>query len=89
MSVDYITRLIQGGVNRIMALRNYKPTYEYIKSQLVLFKPTEVTYKTDLEDFGLSRISKKTVPVYTLEGNHSTIIGNEELTKVINAGLVQ
>lgn len=89
LSVDYFRRLIEGAVKRIMAIKNYKPSYEHVKSELILFKPTEQTFKTTADDFGLSDICNKSISVYTIEGNHSSILKNKEIVKIINSRLIE
>lgn len=87
LSTDYLKRLILGTTRRVVAMRNYKCKIDSIKSDLVLFKPSVPTFRDPIEDFGLSEICKRAVSVYVIEGNHISILKNDELAKIINSNL--
>lgn len=91
LSREYLGDLIRGTVLRILAIKDYKQSYQHLKSDLVLLKASQLSFTTNFDetdDYGLSAISKKTVPVYTIEGNHSSILGNVELANIINSKLL-
>lgn len=87
LSNDYLKRLILVTTKRVFAMKNYKCTLDGIKSTLLLFRPIVSTFRDTTEDYGLSAICKRPIQVYTLAGNHSTILKNEELAKIINSNL--
>lgn len=87
LSNDYVRKLIKGAVKRVFALKNYKPSYITLKSRLVLFKPTKPSFTHRSEDFGLGEICEKTIPVHTIEGNHTSILLNNDISNHINSYL--
>lgn len=85
ISISYIKQLINGIGKRVLAIKNYKPSYQYIQSELVLLRPSISTYGDPSDDMGLSTICKKNVAIYTIEGNHLSILKNDEIAKIINS----
>lgn len=85
LSTSYLRKLILGTTKRILAIKNYKPSYSHLKSELVLFRPSVSTFGDSSDDMGLTEICKKNIAIYTIEGNHLSILKNDELAKIINS----
>ncbi|KAL7049985.1 hypothetical protein ACKWTF_003930 [Chironomus riparius] len=72
--------------NRMIAGYNLSlDDFSIIKSPIHLVKPTEATVINEEHDFGLKAYSDNEIHVTTLEGNHSTLLQNQELFNIINS----
>ena len=59
--------------------------FSIIKSPIKLVKPTEATIFNEDYDYGLKAFSDKEIEVTTLEGSHTTILGHQDLSNIINS----
>uniref|UniRef100_A0A336LXI7 CSON005087 protein n=1 Tax=Culicoides sonorensis TaxID=179676 RepID=A0A336LXI7_CULSO len=86
-SEEYCTEIIDSIASRIKLMANAEeePLRGKIRSDIVLVRPTDITLKVMSEDYGLSKYTEGKIDVKVLQGNHSTILENEGLLKIINA----
>nr|AMK38868.1 fatty acid synthase 1 [Colaphellus bowringi] len=82
---EFIKSLYKGLIKRMWALKMYTPTFTKINSKVILFKPTEQILKEYLYDLGLSLTCGNPVEVIEIEGNHLSILGDENLANRINS----
>lgn len=68
---------------RIKAITKYESTIN-IKSKVILFKPTVVSITLPDEDYGLSKYCNKPVEVRVFDGNHVSILENDDVASAIN-----
>ena len=78
-----ITTLIK---NRVTAGYNLSlDDVAVIESPIKLIKPTEATLLNEDNDMGLKAYSSSEIEVTTLEGNHTTVLENQEIFNIINS----
>ncbi|XP_051154827.1 fatty acid synthase [Leptopilina boulardi] len=71
--------------NRILALQSYNyATLAPIRSPIILLKPAQPTLREIADDYGLRTITRDKVEIYTLEGNHVTLLENDKVASAIN-----
>ncbi|XP_036138949.1 fatty acid synthase-like [Monomorium pharaonis] len=68
------------------AIRHYDPsTLPPIKSPIILLKPTQPLHISMAdEDYGLHKVTQNMIQVHYVDGNHVTILRNEEVSAAIN-----
>lgn len=69
---------------RLLAVKQYNPSYAKIKSQVYLFKPKVTFIPEEEEDYCLSELTELPVEVRYFEGDHFTMLQNLELGHAIN-----
>ncbi|XP_014486669.1 PREDICTED: fatty acid synthase-like [Dinoponera quadriceps] len=73
----------------LMALQEYDASLlPPLKSSIVLLKPTFASLSSAEEDYGLRMVTEGRVQVHYIEGNHITMIENNEVVGVINGDVV-
>lgn len=71
--------------NRLIALENYDISrMPPLRSPILLLKPSMPSVTNISNDYGLSAITRGKVEVYTIEGNHVTILDNTKVVLAIN-----
>ncbi|KAH1018158.1 hypothetical protein HUJ05_005972 [Dendroctonus ponderosae] len=70
-------------LNLMKACMSYHPTIGKLKSKARLFKPTMVSISFEAEDYELGQYFEQPVEVLVLEGDHRTILNNDELAESI------
>ncbi|XP_034946083.1 fatty acid synthase [Chelonus insularis] len=71
--------------HRLIALQNYDISdLPPLRSSILLLKPSMPTLKSVTGDYGLSNITREKVEVYTIDGNHVTILDNLKIATAIN-----
>lgn len=84
-SREYSEAIVVAMFNRINMAVNYNLTeIEQIKSPITLIRPSEVSMQDIAEDYELSKITKGTVTLKFVEGNHTTMLDNPTLPQYIN-----
>lgn len=85
-SENYYGKYLTAFKNRLHIMMNFDLNeIETLESTSIsLFRCSQVSAKTIVEDYGLSRYSLKKINVKIVEGDHSTILKNPELAKLIN-----
>lgn len=73
---------------RLRNAKTYDPKYK-LRSPVRLFKAETVSLVGAETDFGLSNICEHKVEVYTLSGNHATILSNPQLAQYINDAIAK
>ncbi|XP_014204160.1 fatty acid synthase-like [Copidosoma floridanum] len=85
MSDENFRNLCKSLYNRIIALQTYSTSnMSPIRAPITLLKPTIPSIQYDADDYGLSQVTKSKVSVYTVPGNHVTMLDNERIASVIN-----
>ncbi|KAI4485852.1 hypothetical protein M0804_006341 [Polistes exclamans] len=75
---------------RIKSIINYNlESSPYLKSPIILCKPLNPSMYNMPHEYGLQNVTKNKVEVYTIEGNHITMLEDEKLAKIINDELIQ
>ncbi|XP_046832934.1 fatty acid synthase-like isoform X1 [Vespa crabro] len=70
---------------RLQASMKYKPEpIPYIRTPIILFKPILSSVKHISYDYGLQKITDGKVEVHVIEGNHATMLENNEIAMAIN-----
>ncbi|XP_018336345.1 fatty acid synthase-like [Agrilus planipennis] len=84
-SEEYLRAVGQGVCRRLQAVVTYKPKfYSKIKSTVILFRPTRSSVSNIANDYGLNDLCEKEVEIRFFEGNHLTILENQEVANTIN-----
>lgn len=84
-SLDNFKRGLRNFYMRSIGVLNYVPSYQKIKSKVILYRPTEVFMRPDAEnDYGLSEMVEEPVEVNFFEGGHTTVLKNTTLSDAIN-----
>lgn len=73
---------------RVSIVNRYEPNVGKVRSEVVLYKPTEISVKGEKEDYGLSDFVQGAVSVRYFEGNHFTILKNSDLRTSLNEFLL-
>ncbi|KAJ8946537.1 hypothetical protein NQ318_004673 [Aromia moschata] len=68
---------------RVQALKIYTPSYAPLESDVKLYKAKYQVTDNIEEDYCLSQLFKKPVEFEVFEGNHATVLDNEELANTI------
>lgn len=64
---------------RLIAILNYMPSFSKIRSEVHLYKPTiRIMHNID-DDYGLSKYCYRDLIIQTLDGDHNSILDNDEL----------
>ncbi|XP_015179002.1 PREDICTED: fatty acid synthase [Polistes dominula] len=75
---------------RMKALASYNvDLLSFLKAPIKLCKPTLASVQNINHEYGLQNVTQNKIEVYTIEGNHITILGNEKLAKIINDELIE
>ncbi|KAL7024413.1 hypothetical protein ACKWTF_013028 [Chironomus riparius] len=85
-SKEYLFKITTLIKNRVTA--GYHLSLDYvsvIESPIKLIKPTEATIINEDNDMGLKAYSNSEIEVTTLEGNHTTVLENQEIFNIINS----
>ncbi|XP_035740323.1 fatty acid synthase-like isoform X2 [Vespa mandarinia] len=70
---------------RLHAIMKYNPEpIPYIRTPIILFKPMLSSVKHISYDYGLQKITEGKVEVHVIDGNHATMLENDEIAMVIN-----
>ncbi|KAK0078011.1 hypothetical protein PV326_009658, partial [Microctonus aethiopoides] len=70
---------------RLIALGKYDiSNLSPLRTPILLLKPSTATVKNLPHDYGLNKVTREKVEVYTIEGNHSTILDNMKIAMAIN-----
>ncbi|KAJ8946531.1 hypothetical protein NQ318_004667 [Aromia moschata] len=72
---------------RVQALKTYTPTYDPLESDIKLYKAKHQVTDNIEEDYCLSQLFKKPVEFEVFEGNHATVLDNEELANTITKNI--
>uniref|UniRef100_A0A1B0FKG4 oleoyl-[acyl-carrier-protein] hydrolase n=1 Tax=Glossina morsitans morsitans TaxID=37546 RepID=A0A1B0FKG4_GLOMM len=84
-SSDYSKAMVHALFRRISAITNYDLiNFETINSPITLIRAAEASIQNIDEDYSLQKITKGTVTVEKIEGNHSTMLDNPILSNLIN-----
>lgn len=85
-SKDYLKAILRAAYNRVDLLRHAKISLgPKIKSQITLVRPKKSLFNDIDEDYELSQYSLYSkVNVNYIDGNHQTILNNENLADIIN-----
>lgn len=84
-SVEYGSKMLAALIGRIkMGLEADKMTSKIRQSKLSLVKATELSVKSLKEDYGLGQFSSTKIDISSVEGNHSSILRNPDLIKLLN-----
>lgn len=70
---------------RLAAVKHHTPAYNKITSKVLLYKPTKSSWPSESEDYRLSSLCKQKVAISVYEGDHRTILQNEDMINNINA----
>ncbi|KAJ8946540.1 hypothetical protein NQ318_004676 [Aromia moschata] len=68
---------------RVQALKMYTPAYAPLESDVKLYKAKYQVTDNIEEDYCLSQLFKKPVEFEVFEGNHATVLDNEELANTV------
>ncbi|XP_043502646.1 fatty acid synthase-like [Polistes fuscatus] len=75
---------------RIKSITDYDiESVPFLKSQIILCKPLNASIYNMSYEYGLQNMTEKKVKVYTIEGNHVTMLEDEKLAKIINGELIE
>lgn len=84
-SKEYIRNMTNATFLRIkMAVNIDLNVIEPITSPITLIRPTEASMIDIVEDYGLSKYTTDAVHLNFIEGNHSSMLDNNKLIKIIN-----
>uniref|UniRef100_A0A1B0G5K6 Uncharacterized protein n=1 Tax=Glossina morsitans morsitans TaxID=37546 RepID=A0A1B0G5K6_GLOMM len=84
-SSDYSKAMIHAMFRRICSVINHDPKkFEQINTSITLVRPTDVALRDIDENYCLQKITNGTVIVKLIEGNHTTMLDNPALTRLIN-----
>uniref|UniRef100_A0A1A9UN38 oleoyl-[acyl-carrier-protein] hydrolase n=1 Tax=Glossina austeni TaxID=7395 RepID=A0A1A9UN38_GLOAU len=84
-SSDYSKAMIHAMFRRISSVITHDPkSFEQINTPITLVRPTDVALRDIDENYCLQEITKGTVIVKFIEGNHTTMLDNPALTQLIN-----
>lgn len=83
-SVEYGSRMLTALTARVkMGLYSDKLTPKITRSKLSLVKATESSVKNLSEDYGLGQFSSTEIDTFSIEGNHSSILRNPDLIRLL------
>lgn len=85
-SAGYGSKMLTALINRIkISLNADKINLPTLSSTpLSLVKPTQSSAKDFDEDYGLSKFATQKIKIDTIEGDHTSILSNPELIKLLN-----
>uniref|UniRef100_A0A1B0AA74 Fatty acid synthase n=1 Tax=Glossina pallidipes TaxID=7398 RepID=A0A1B0AA74_GLOPL len=84
-SSNYSKAMIHAMFRRITSVINHDPkNFEQINTPITLVRPTDVALRDIDENYCLQEITKGTVTVKLIEGNHTTMLDNPALPLLIN-----
>uniref|UniRef100_A0A1B0AA75 oleoyl-[acyl-carrier-protein] hydrolase n=1 Tax=Glossina pallidipes TaxID=7398 RepID=A0A1B0AA75_GLOPL len=84
-SPNYSKAMIHAMFRRISAVANYDLlNFETINSPITLIRAAEASIQNIDENYSLQKITKGTVRVEKIEGNHTTMLDNPILSMLIN-----
>lgn len=84
-SEDYMRRMVYSMYGRLRLIFDFDiNAVPKVKSSITLVRPTEVAVVDIEEDYELSKYTEGTVQLKFVEGNHSTMLDNPQLTQIIN-----
>lgn len=84
-TIEYIKKGVHGLYMRSIAVLNYDPSYNKLKSPVKLYRPTEEFMITGAErDYGLSELVEGPIEVEFFEGGHTTVLKNSNLIDAIH-----
>nr|XP_022920511.1 fatty acid synthase-like [Onthophagus taurus] len=86
-SENYVIEMCKAALSRLKAIRKYEPRPEKLNSKIILGKPSIQSLEI-AEDYNLSLITTEKVDVKIFEGNHVTILENNDLIEEINSFLL-
>ncbi|KAK0091807.1 hypothetical protein PV326_002676 [Microctonus aethiopoides] len=85
ISADHQRNFCISVYNRLIALENYDISrMSPLRSPILLLKPSIPSVTNISNDYGLSAITREKIEVYTIEGNHVTILDNTKVALAIN-----
>ncbi|XP_025263525.1 uncharacterized protein LOC112637637 [Camponotus floridanus] len=74
--------------DHIIAIQDYNiASLPRLKSSITLLKPTLAPITVTEEDYGLHKITERTVQIHYVEGTHITMMDNDEVVSLINEAL--
>lgn len=81
--------ILHGAYKRAIAILNYETLPCRIKSSMYLYRPTNGSnFAYEDEYYGLSKLADKPVVVEIFEGDHTSILQNQDLCNAIQKLLV-
>lgn len=87
-SIEYGRRMLKGLFNRFkISLSSNKIKFEKIKSNLKFVKPSESSLNDIEKDYGLKSYSENEIEIKIVDGDHLTILNNDELVNFINSNI--
>uniref|UniRef100_A0A8D8UL46 Fatty acid synthase n=1 Tax=Cacopsylla melanoneura TaxID=428564 RepID=A0A8D8UL46_9HEMI len=82
-SKSYQRNLANSGYIRVLSILKYKdPKFKSFDGAITLIRPSEQALTTG-EDYGLGQLTKKTVKVHFVDGNHFTVLENLKTAQLI------
>lgn len=84
LSNRYITDMCISFYDKLKGLFEYRIAEVKLRSKVTLFKAKTALSLNATADYGLSKICQENVEVHTVEGNHVTILENDDLAMKIN-----
>uniref|UniRef100_A0A7G8Z9J8 oleoyl-[acyl-carrier-protein] hydrolase n=1 Tax=Meteorus pulchricornis TaxID=51522 RepID=A0A7G8Z9J8_9HYME len=85
ISAEYQRDICTAVYKRLIALENYDvSSLPPLRSSIILLKPSMPSVKNVSNDYGLSKLTREKVEVYTIEGNHVTILDDTKIATAIN-----
>nr|QNL15122.1 fatty acid synthase 2 [Meteorus pulchricornis] len=85
ISVEHQKSICTAVYNRLKATENYDvSSLPPLRSSIILLKPSVPAVKNTSDDYGLSAITREKVEVWTVTGNHVTILDDEKIVVAIN-----
>ncbi|KAL9897232.1 fatty acid synthase-like [Glossina fuscipes fuscipes] len=84
-STDYSKAMVHAMFRRISSIINYDlKNLKQINTPITLIRPTEIALRDIDENYCLHQITKGTVVVKMIKGNHTTMLDNPALPQLIN-----
>lgn len=84
MCSTYLKDICISCYQRLRALSRYKVTVSNLRSKITLFKAKHSSSIDAVADYGLSKICQDMLEVSVIEGDHVTILLDDELAMEIN-----
>lgn len=91
-SIEYLKKIITAILNRLKVVVSLNVEGDEIntvmdkklKSEITLIRPTQVSFADIAEDYDLHKYTEKDVTIKYVDGNHLTVLENNELANLIN-----
>lgn len=83
-SKNYQRLLALSTYKRLLAIKAYEPSFSKIRAEVRLYKAKTETISGLEEDFSLSEYCHRPVQIKYFDGDHVTVLHNEELAEEIN-----